>query len=98
MSLAVKRPSGVQQSNVQRPIRRIWRTPASRAKWFWLAGSIVVYGGIYLWFYLASQQDPAQVAPGNDPFRLFGIMAYILVLSTAAYSLRRRFVRSLPGK
>ncbi len=98
MSLAVKQPSGAQQSNVQRPIRRIWRTPASRAKWLWLAGSIVVYGGIYLWFYIASQQNPGNVAPGNYPFLFFGILAYILVLATAAYSLRRRFVRSLPGK
>ncbi len=97
MSLVVKRPAGSQQSNVQRPIRRIWRTPSSRAKWFWLAGSILFYGGIYLWFYQASQAQ-GSAAPGNDPFRLFGILAYILVLSTAAYSLRRRFVRSLPGK
>ncbi len=97
MSLAVKRPSEAQQSNVQRPIRRIWRTPASRAKWFWLAGSILFYGGIYFWFYQASRAQ-GDAAPGNDPFRLFGILAYILVLSTAAYSLRRRFVRSLPGK
>jgi hypothetical protein len=98
MSLAVKRPSEAQQSKAQRPVRRIWRTPASKAKWFWLVGSILLYGGIYLWFYIVSKQNPDQVAPGNDPFRLFGIIAYVLVLGTAAYSLRRRFVRSLPGK
>jgi hypothetical protein len=97
MSLAVKRPSDAQQNNVQRPIRRIWRTPASRAKWFWLAGSILFYAGIFIWSYLATQAQ-GQSEPDNDPFRLFGILAYILVLSTAAYSLRRRFVRSLPGK
>lgn len=98
MSLAVKRSPGVPQSPAQRPIRRIWRTPASRAKWLWLIGSIVAYGAIYLWFFVVSQQDPADVAPGNDPYRFFGIIAYVLVLGTAAYSLRRRFVRSLPGK
>jgi hypothetical protein len=42
-----------------------------------------------------TQQYPA---PITDPLRLFGILAFVLVLGTAAYSLRRRFVRSLPGK
>ena len=97
MSLVVKRPSEAQQSNAQRPIRRIWRTPTSKAKWFWLVGSILFYAGIYAWFYLARQAQ-GLAAPGNDPFRLFGIISYVLVLGTAAYSLRRRFVRSLPGK
>ncbi|MBV9615757.1 MAG: hypothetical protein JO031_09895 [Ktedonobacteraceae bacterium] len=97
MSLVVKRPSEQSQNTDQRPLRRIWRTPASKAKWFWLVGSILLYGAIYLWFYQASNAQGV-AAPGNDPFRFFGILAYILVLSTAAYSLRRRFVRSLPGK
>jgi hypothetical protein len=95
MSLVVKRPS-VQPAG-ERPLKRIWRTPASRTKWFWLIGSILFYAAIYIWFYLASKAQ-GDAAPGNDPFRLFGIFAYILVLSTAAYSLRRRFVRGLPGK
>src|SRR5262249_2482227 len=42
-----------------------------------------------------TQQYPA---PITDPLRFFGILAFILVLGTAAYSLRRRFVKSLPGK
>ncbi len=97
MSLVVKQPSGPAQSKAERPLRRIWRTPASRTKWFWLLGSILLYGGIYAWFYLANKAQ-GDAAPGNDPFRFFGILAYILVLGTAAYSLRRRFVRGLPGK
>ena len=97
MSLAVKQPSTPSVSKAKRPLRRIWRTPASRAKWFWLGGSILLYGGIYIWFYLESKAQ-GYAAPGNDPFRFFGILAYILVLGTAAYSLRRRFVRGLPGK
>jgi hypothetical protein len=97
MSLVVKRPSVPTADKAERPLRRIWRTPASRTKWFWLIGSILFYGVIYIWFYLANKAQ-GDAAPGNDPFRLFGILAYILVLGTAAYSLRRRFVRSLPGK
>lgn len=97
MSLAVKQPSVPTQSKAQYPLRRIWRTPASRAKWFWLVGSILFYSGIYIWFYLAYKAQ-GFAASGNDPFRFFGILSYILVLGTAAYSLRRRFVRGLPGK
>ncbi len=41
-----------------------------------------------------------QLFPGpfNDPLRSFGIVAFLLVLATASYSLRRRFARNLPGK
>jgi predicted ferric reductase len=53
--------------------------------------------GIVLWYRYAheTQQYPG---PLTDPLRFFGILAFVLVLSTATYSLRRRFVRSLPGK
>ncbi len=94
MSLAVKQP---QQETRQRPLRRIWRAPASKTKWFWLAGGLLFYAALYAWFYMAAKAQ-GEAAPINDPFRLFGIIAYILVLATAAYSLRRRFVRGLPGK
>jgi hypothetical protein len=80
-----------------RPLRRIWHAPASKAKWFWLAAGLLFYIALYAWFYMALKAQ-GEAAPINDPFRLFGIIAYILVLSTAAYSLRRRFVRGLPGK
>jgi hypothetical protein len=44
---------------------------------------------------LATQLYPG---PYNAPFRQFGIVSFVLVLLVAAYTLRRRFVRSLPGK
>jgi len=75
--------------------RRIWKTPLTRVAWFWLLLSIVLYGGVYLW-YLAGLKSVPYPGPSNDPFRLFGIIAFGLVLM-AAYSLRRRFVRVLPG-
>lgn len=77
--------------------RRIWRVPLSRGRWLWLVASILLYVVILAWYFYAikTQQFPG---PINDPLRLFGIIAYVLVLGTASYSLRRRFARSLPGK
>ena len=89
MSVATKQP--IQQS------RRIWKVPLSQAWWLWLLPCILLYGGIYAWYLYAIKTQPFP-GPFNDPLRLFGIIAFVLVLSTAAYSLRRRFARSLPGK
>ena len=81
----------------QQPVQRIWKAPLSWASWLWLLASLVIYGGVYVWFLngLKTQKYPG---PTNDPFRLFGIVAFALVLIVAAYTLRRRFVRQLPGK
>lgn len=77
--------------------RRLWRVPLSSARWLWLGASVALYIGILIWYLFAvrTQQFPG---PLNDPFRFFGIIAYVLVLGTASYSLRRRFARGLPGK
>ncbi len=85
------------QSTNRHTLRRLWKSPTSVARWYWLIGSIVLYIGITAWYFYAlkTQQYPG---PINDPLRLFGIIAYVLVLSTAVYSLRRRFIRSLPGR
>ncbi len=78
-------------------MRRLWRAPSSRSRGFWLTSSVLLYVAITGWYIytLKTQQYPG---PINDPLRLFGIIAYVLVLGTAAYSLRRRFVRGLPGR
>ena len=81
----------------QQPIRRIWRVPKSRAKWYWLIISLAIYGGIYAW-YLNTVKTQSFAGPYNDPLRFFGIIAFALVLVVAAYTLRRRFVRKLPWK
>lgn len=93
MSIATKQPLAPQQ----RAPRRIWKVPASKMRWLWLVGSGLVFVGIYAWYFYAvkTQQDPQ---PINDPFRLFGIFSFVMVLGTAAYTLRRRFARGLPGK
>ena len=76
---------------------RIWHTPTSRANWLFLALSLLLYAGIYAW-YLHALKEQAYPGPARDPLRLFGIVAFVLVVITAAYSLRRRFVRRLPGR
>lgn len=78
-------------------MRRIWRTPGSKLNWFFLFCSLGLLGWIALLYRsaLATQPYPG---PYNDPFRQFGIVAFALVLLVTAYTLRRRFVRSLPGR
>ncbi|HLQ10828.1 MAG TPA: hypothetical protein VK134_04445 [Ktedonobacteraceae bacterium] len=79
------------------PMRRIWNTPTSGARWLWLALSLLLYTVIFA-LYLVAIKTQAFPGPFNEPLLGFGIIAFLLVLSTAAYSLRRRFARSLPGK
>ncbi len=78
-------------------VRRIWRTPGSKWNWLFLASSLGILGWVYLIYRsaIAVQKYPG---PYNDPFRQFGIVAFVLVLLVTAYTLRRRFLRGLPGK
>jgi hypothetical protein len=93
MELVTKPPIQDQQ----RAIRRIWKTPGSKFNWICLAISLIVYGYLYKVYLEAIKLNP-YAGPYSDPLRLFGIVAFILVLLVAAYTLRRRFVRILPGK
>jgi hypothetical protein len=81
----------------QRTVRRIWKTPGSKMNWLFLALSIITLGWVYLLYRnaLATQLYPG---PFNAPFRQFGIVSFVLVVTVAAYTLRRRFARGLPGK
>lgn len=80
----------------QKSARRIWKTPGSRLNWLFLAGSLLVLGCVLLVYLVAgSTQTPD---PAIDPFREFGIVAFVMVLLVTAYTLRRRFLRRLPGR
>ncbi len=94
MALATQSPASSPQA---RPRRRIWHAPTSPARWLWLAVALLLSGGIILLYIGALTTQPFP-GPSNDPLRSFGIVAFALVLSTASYSLRRRFARNLPGK
>jgi hypothetical protein len=77
--------------------RRLWKKPQTRAKWYWLIFSIVLYGGVSIWYYSALKTNPYPY-PAAAPFWIFGIIAFSLVILVASYSLRRRFIRVLPGR
>jgi hypothetical protein len=76
--------------------QRIWKVPMSGVAWKWLLISVLLSGVILVWYLVASQGK--EQAPSLQPFRSFGIIAFVLVLISASYSLRRRFMRGLPGK
>ena len=76
--------------------RRIWKAPTTKARWLWLILSILLYGSVLTLYLVAIKTQPF-AGPINDPLRSFGILALVLVLVAASYSLRRRFVRGLPG-
>ena len=81
----------------RRTIRRIWKTRGSALKWLLLLNALIICGWVYA-FYRVAIATQAYPGPYNDPFREFGIVAYGLVLLVTAYTLRRRFIRKLPGR
>src|SRR6266849_7100275 len=88
MSLATKSSSPTK--------RRVWKAPTTKAWLIWLAASLLLYGSVYAVYLVAIKTQPFP-GPFNDPLRSFGIVSFLLVLASATYSLRRRFVRGLPG-
>lgn len=65
-------------------------------RWLWFGIAAALYAIILLWYLYARATQPF-VGPFRDPLRFFGIVAFLLILITTAYTLRRRFVRGLPG-
>ena len=97
MSLATGRNTSGPYISQKGASGRIWRTSTSSAWWFWLLLSLLLYAVIFALYLIAIKTQPFP-GPFNDPLRSFGILAFALVLGTASYSLRRRFIRGLPGK
>ena len=81
----------------KQPQRRTWKRPKTRARWLWLIFSVLLYGGVSYW-YFSARKTILYPGPSLAPFWIFGLIAFSLVLLVAAYSLRRRFVRVLPGR
>jgi len=81
-----------------RPLRRLWKTPLSHAWWLWLLAASLFYAGLFYLYYRESLHGSAQFSPGNGAFAKFGIVALGILGLTATYTLRRRFMRFLPGQ
>lgn len=94
MALATKPTASSASPHTQ---RRRWQAPVSPARLLWLGIALLISVSIVLLYLRALATQPF-AGPFNDPLRSFGIVAFMLVLTTATYSLRRRFARNLPGK
>src|SRR5579863_7794043 len=78
--MSVRDKSGPYKPTVAQ--RRVWRAPISNARWLWLGVALVLYILCLVWYIYAVRTQPF-AGPFADPLRLFGILAFVLVLSTA---------------
>ena len=85
------------QSSRQNAWRRIWHTPTSKAALYWLIFA-AIYTTIFYVLYAVLFKAPIFTGPWFDHVFRVGVMSYLMILATAAYSLRTRFVRGFPGK
>ena len=77
--------------------RRLWKAPLPRAWWFWLLASLSVYAVVLILYY-GMHKNSTDIGASDPLLSIFGIVAFLLLLGAASFSLRRRFVRGLPGK
>jgi hypothetical protein len=83
--------------------RRVWKAPITKTWWYWLLGSVILYGVVFAWYFSVTRPPNDQIGPA-DPSATgrtllsIGIIAFLMVLGVAAFSLRSRFMRGLPGK
>jgi hypothetical protein len=75
----------------------MWHTPTSKAALYWLIFA-AIYTAIFYVLYAVLFNAPIFTGPWFDHVFRVGVMSYLLILATAAYSLRTRFVRGLPWK
>ena len=79
--------------------RRLWKVPTSKAWWLTLAASIFIYTLAFVWYWHSVKAKGFQSdQPGRGSLAILGILTFGIVSLTASYTLRRRFVRVLPGK
>jgi hypothetical protein len=96
MPISAQMPKAPTASSAQqRPFRRLWGVPYSKAWWLSLLAAMLLYGAIFLYFV---KMGGFGYTPGAGPLPRFGIIAFFLLPIPLAYTLRRRFFRALPGK
>lgn len=95
MSLATK-PLSPHRPDL--PPRRLWTVSVSKSWWWWLLLSIVTYAGMHLWFLQRMRHVSPHQIPGTGPMSIFGWLSLALMALATAYTLRRRYLRMLPGQ
>jgi hypothetical protein len=75
----------------------MWHTPTSKAALYWLIFA-TAYTALFYALYAVLFKAPIFTGPWFDHVFRVGVMSYLLILATAAYSLRTRFARGLPWK
>jgi hypothetical protein len=93
MSVATKPPIAE-----QRPLRRLWKSPRSKIKWISLLVVAFYYLGVLLLYLQAMKQRSFSDLPGTGSLSKFGFLILGTVMFALTYTLRRRFMRFLPGK
>ncbi|MEO8973527.1 MAG: hypothetical protein ABI406_18215 [Ktedonobacteraceae bacterium] len=96
MSVTTKPTSPAPSMQQQQQPRRLWKVPTSKAWWLSLAASILIYAMAFAWYW--HTKGYLSKTPGYGSLSILGILAFGIVALTASYTLRRRFVRILPGK
>lgn len=89
-------PASPSPSMQQQQPRRLWKVPTSKAWWLSLAASVLIYAMAFAWYW--HTKGYLSKTPGYGSLSILGILTFGIVGLTAAYTLRRRFVRILPGK
>jgi hypothetical protein len=84
------------QQHIRRSPRRLWKVPPSKAWWLTLVASILLYALAFAWYW--HTKGYLSKTPGYGSLSILGILTFGIVGLTATYTLRRRFVRVLPGK
>jgi hypothetical protein len=79
------------------PIRRLWKVSMSKGWWIWLVLSIMLYGATQLWFLQRMRGVSPGQPVGTGPMSIFGWISLALMVLATAYTLRRRYIRGLPG-
>lgn len=80
------------------PSRRFWHVAVSWAWWLWLIVSLLGALALSLWFVQRMRHVSPTQEPGTGPMSIFGWVALLLMFVVTAYTLRRRYMRGLPGQ
>jgi hypothetical protein len=77
--------------------RRIWHTPTSKAALYWCLFGFLFCALFYALYYILFKA-PIFTGPWFDRVFRAGVFSYLMIVVVSAYSLRTRFIRSLPWK